>query len=66
MIGKILDIITKVGDKSQGAPKQKVQVVDMAELEEELAEMLMEQQSQQRPSEPDLRTIGLAQVRPRA
>ena len=59
MIGKILDIITKVGDKSQGAPKQKVQVVDMAELEEELAEMLMEQQSQQRPSEPDLRTIGL-------
>ena len=59
MIGKILDIITKVGDKNQDAPKQKVQVVDMAELEEELAEMLMGQQRQQRPSEPDLRTIGL-------
>ena len=59
MIGKILDIITKAGEKNQGPSKQKVQVVDMAELEEELAEMLMGQQGQQGAPEPDLRTIGL-------
>jgi len=52
MIGKILDLITK----DDAGKNKKDKVENMAALEEELSQILM---MEERPPEPDLRSIGL-------
>ncbi len=54
MIDKILDMVRPKEDEGQKADKRREE--DMQALEQELAQILM---SEQRPPEPDLRSIGL-------
>ena len=56
MIGKILDLISPKDATTQDENGDKRRAAEMAALEQELSQILM---AEQRPPEPDLRSIGL-------